>query len=330
VRPDRPVFPPYPLGISARFEAEAVSGGRSGPELSAFVESFLSFCRIEKGLTPNSIAAYRRDLYRFAEFCRARSTRGDVKTVREYLDSLYANGLSARSVARHLTTLRNFFAFLLREGKLREDPVSSIALPRQWRQLPKFLSLQQVDALLSSPDESKAAGLRDRAMLEFLYATGVRVTELCMLELAGLNLDLGIVRVTGKGRKERLIPIGKSAVAALSRYLTSGRPVILKGRSSPFVFVTARGTCMTRQAFWKILKTYGRQQGIWQRLTPHMVRHSFATHLLERGADLRSLQAMLGHADISTTQIYTHILNERLKSTVHNHHPRAKKETGDE
>jgi integrase/recombinase XerD len=233
--------------------------------------------------------------------------------------------LSARSAARHLTTLRNFFSFLSQRDAIAEDPTSTIALPRQWQQLPKFLSLQQVEALLVSPDETRPAGLRDRAMLEFLYATGVRVTELCTVELSGLNLDLGVVRVTGKGRKERLIPLGKSAVAALSPYLATGRAALLKGRASPFVFVTARGACMTRQAFWKLLKRYGKQQGIWQKLTPHVVRHSFATHLLERGADLRSLQAMLGHADISTTQIYTHVLKERLKSVVSEHHPRGQR-----
>jgi integrase/recombinase XerD len=298
---------------------------RSNPDvdrLKAWTRSFLHFCRIEKGLSPNTLSAYSTDLGRFIEFCDGKNT-ADTRLIQTYLDSLYAAKLSSRSIARHLTTLRNLFGFLMREGHIAVDPVSVLAAPRQWRTLPKYLSLEQVDSLLNAPDCTKPVGLRDKAMIEFLYATGVRVTELCTIELAGLSLDMGVVRVLGKGRKERLVPIGRSAVQAVSAYLASGRPALLKGRASPHVFVSAQGRCLTRQGFWKLLKAYGRKTGIWQRLTPHVVRHSFATHLLEGGADLRSVQAMLGHADIATTQIYTHVLKSRLRSTVDRHHPRA-------
>jgi integrase/recombinase XerD len=272
----------------------------------------------------NSVAAYQRDLARFAEYTP--DGKGAApETVRGYLDSLYRAGLSSRSVARHLSTLRNLYHFLLREGILAEDPAGAIAIPRQWHQLPKFLTLDQVDALLAVPDAGSNLGLRDRAMLQLLYATGVRVSELCRLERAGFNQHVGVVRVMGKGRKERLVPVGKAALEEIERYMNAARPAILKGRASKYLFVTARGSCMTRQAFWKLLKQYGKEAGIWRSLTPHVVRHSFATHLLERGAELRSVQAMLGHADISTTQIYTHVLQSRLKSVVEAKHPRAKR-----
>lgn len=291
-------------------------------QVLVWTDQFLAHCRIERGLAANTIAAYRNDLERFAESASGRSPV-EAATVQSHLDRLYQAGMSGRSVARHLTTLRNFYRFLLAEGKSASDPTGAILLPRQWRSLPKFLNSEQVDALLASPDVTRPAGLRDKAMLEFLYATGVRVTELCTIELSGLNLDAGVVRVFGKGSKERLIPVGAHAIAALSTYITGGRPSLLRGRASGFVFVSARGTPLTRQGFWKLLKNYGKRVGIWQKLTPHVLRHSFATHLLERGADLRSVQAMLGHADISTTQIYTHVLKSRLRSTVDRHHPRA-------
>jgi integrase/recombinase XerD len=290
--------------------------------LSAWARSFLHFCRIEKGLSTNTLAAYTTDLDRYLEFCAARNP-AETQVIQAYLDSLYAAKLSPRSIARRLTTLRNFYAFLLREGHLDTDPVSVITAPRQWRTLPKYLSIQQVDLLLNAPDCTKPTGLRDKAMLEFLYATGVRVTELVTAELAGLSLDMGVVRISGKGRKERLVPIGRSAVQAVTSYLASGRPALLNGRVSPHIFISAQGRGLTRQGFWKLLRGYGKKVGIWQRLTPHVVRHSFATHLLEGGADLRSVQAMLGHSDITTTQIYTHVLKSRLRSTVDLHHPRA-------
>jgi integrase/recombinase XerD len=307
------------LELSPSEESESVGGGSPLPP---WVAEFLTFCRIEKGLSRNTLSAYRTDLQRFSGLCAVHA-EPPAEVIHKHLDSLSEAGLSPRSIARHLTTIRNFYEYLLQEGKVQSDPIRNIPLPRQWQTLPKYLSLEQVDALLTAPDRKTAAGIRDRAMIEFLYATGVRVTELCTAELKGVSADIGVVRVFGKGSKERLIPIGRSALDALAEYLQNGRPKLLKGKGSPYLFVTARGTCLTRQGFWKLLKKYGQQVGIWQRSSPHAIRHSFATHLLERGADLRSVQTMLGHSDISTTQIYTHVLQARLKSTVDEHHPRA-------
>jgi integrase/recombinase XerD len=231
--------------------------------------------------------------------------------------------LSARSIARHITTLRNFYRFLVQEGEIDRDPTEFLALPRQWTTLPKYLNREEVDRLVAAPSLAKPTGMRDRAMLEVLYAAGLRVTELCRLEVSAVEQDLGVLRVTGKGNKQRLVPFGVPAREAIDRYLKDGRPRLLKGRASRFLFVTARGSAMTRQAFWKLIRGYGRQVGIFRDLTPHVVRHSFATHLVEGGADLRSVQIMLGHADISTTQVYTHVAQRRLRETVDQHHPRA-------
>jgi integrase/recombinase XerD len=293
--------------------------------LAAGVRGFLEFCRMEKGLSPNTLDAYKRDLERYALF--SRPDAGDSipgrDGVRKYLDSLYRSGLAARSVARHLTTLRNLYLYLQREGHATEDPTASILSPRQWKSLPKYLNKEEIDKLISMPDGNKPAGQRDRAMLELLYASGLRVSELCGLQLPDVNIELGVVRVTGKGRKQRLVPAGRPALDAISAYLGSGRPALLAGRGSPYLFVTARGSRMSRQGFWKLLAGYGKRAGISRALTPHVLRHSFATHLLEGGADLRSVQTMLGHADISTTQIYTHVMSSRLRKTVDRHHPRA-------
>jgi len=287
--------------------------------------SFLHFCRLEKGLAANTIEAYQRDLERFCAF--APHSLPSPETVRGYLDSLYAAELSSRSIARHLTTLRNFSAFLEREGRLSGDPVGSIPLPRQARRLPKRLSETEVDALLAAGPVITPESLRDRAMLHVAYASGLRVSELCKAELRGLDLERGLIRVLGKGNKQRLVPVGREAIAVLEEYLRAGRGQLLTGklgaRPSAFLFVTARGGAMTRQRFWQIIAARGRAVGITQRLTPHLMRHTFATHLLEHGADLRSVQTMLGHADISTTQIYTHVLQSRLRQTVEAHHPRA-------
>src|SRR5258706_1598638 len=240
-----------------------------------------------------------------------------------YVESLYSAGLSSRSIARHITTLRNFERFLTREGKIERDPTEFLALPRQPSRLPRYLNRGEVDRLLAAPTADKPAGLRDLAMLEVLYASGLRVSELCRLELSAVDLDLGVLRVNGKGGKQRLVPFGESAKQALERYLGAGRPALLKGRGCRFMFVTARGGAMTRQGFWRLLRVHGRRVGIFGKLTPHVVRHSFATHLVEGGADLRSVQIMLGHADISTTQVYTHVARRRLREIVDQHHPRA-------
>lgn len=286
--------------------------------------AFLNFCKLEKGLGTNTLDAYRRDLKKFESFCRpAGDSIPDGEAIQRYLTHLQTSGCGSRSVARYTATLRNFYSFLLREGRVEADPAEQIHAPKQWQSIPKYLNLEQIEKLIAAPDSSTPTGSRDRAMMELLYATGLRVSELCRVELSGLDLGLGVLRVTGKGNKQRIVPVGKYAVRAVEDYLRGARPVLLKGRPSRYLFVTGRRACMTRQGFWKLLAGYGRRVGIFHNLTPHVIRHSFATHLLERGADLRSVQCMLGHVDISTTQIYTHVLRARLRKTVDEHHPRA-------
>ncbi len=287
------------------------------------MEAFLDYCRIEKGLARNSLDSYRRDLEKYRAFSGSvPSGIPDDERAGRYVDSLYRSGLASRSIARHLTTLRNFYGFLMREGRIDVDPTMFLPSPKQWAGLPKYLNLQEINRLIGAPDATKPTGVRDRAMLELLYATGVRVSELCQLELSDLNLELGVLRVMGKGGRQRMIPAGKPALLAVRSYLEAARANLLRGRGSRYLFVTARGGRMTRQAFWKLLTNHGKKVGIFRRLTPHVLRHSFATHLLEGGADLRSVQTMLGHADVSTTQIYTHVLRSRLRKTVDEHHPR--------
>jgi integrase/recombinase XerD len=247
----------------------------------------------------------------------------DAACVRRHVDSLYKAGMASRSIARHLTTLRNFYKFLLERGVIDSDPSELLTAPRQWQSLPKYLNTQQIGDLIAAPDTAQPQGLRDRAMLEFLYATGLRVSELCRVRVSDLEMNMGFVRGIGKGNKHRLVPVGKPALEAVSRFLESGRSRLLKGRSSPYLFVSNRAGAMSRQAFWKLLAAYGKKAGMFRNLTPHVLRHTFATHLLEGGADLRSVQTMLGHADISTTQIYTHVMRSRLRKTVDEHHPRA-------
>ena len=301
--------------MCAAFTAQ--SGGLGG-----LTARFLDFCRVEKGLSANSISAYSTDLNRFAEFS-GEGPPPATDVIRNYIDHLYREGLGNRSIARHLTTLRNFYGFLLREGAIERDPTEHLKAPRQWQTIPKYLNCEEIDRLLEAPDASKPTGLRDRAMLQLLYATGLRVSELCRVATGDLNLQMGVLRTMGKGQKHRLVPVGGEAVQAVEAYLERGRPALLKGRASRYLFITARGGCLTRQAFWKLLGGYGKSVGIFRNLSPHVLRHSFATHLLEHGADLRSVQIMLGHADISTTQIYTHVMRSRLKETIREHHPRA-------
>jgi integrase/recombinase XerD len=295
------------------------------PEMTAF----LHFCRAEKGLSANTLEAYGRDLSGFNQFLGNHHNTlnsqdlADPETIARYLDHLRGSGLGSRSIARHLTTLRNFHAFLLREGKISSDPTEHMRAPKQWLTIPKYLNLEQIEKIIQMPDTLRPLGLRDRAMLELLYGSGLRVSELCRLNLSDVDLAYGIVRTTGKGNKQRLVPVNKSAQQAIEQYLRDGRGRLLKGRGSRYLFVTARGGCLTRQAFWKLLGLYARKAGYFHHVTPHVIRHSFATHLLEGGADLRSVQIMLGHADISTTQIYTHVMRSRLRQTVDRHHPRA-------
>ena len=285
--------------------------------------AFLNFCRLEKGLAANSLAAYSSDLSNFSAFIGEAEEFPGAADLDRYVEQLHRSGLSGRSIARRLATLRNFYGFLLREGLIDTDPVERLRAPRQWRTIPKFLNLEEIDKIIQAPDASRPTGLRDRAMVQLLYASGLRVSELCRLGMGDIELDLGVLRVNGKGNKQRLVPAGKSAVKAVEEYLANARGKLLKGRASRYLFVTARGGSMTRQAFWKLLRSHGRKAGIFRDLTPHVLRHSFATHLLEGGADLRSVQAMLGHADISTTQIYTHVMRSRLRDAVEKHHPRA-------
>ena len=292
-------------------------------DLANQIADFLNFCRIEKGLAANSLEAYGADLARYHSFHKKHHSQNHTDTLLSYLNSLYRSGLGSRSIARHLATLRNFYSFLLREGKIASDPTEHVRTPKQWKTIPKFLNLSQIEKLLQAPDMSSPTGIRDRAMLELLYATGLRVSELCRVAVSDLNLEMGVIRTTGKGNKQRMVPVGRSAVEAVRQYLETARGRILKGRGSRYLFVTARGGAMTRQAFWKLLAGHGRRAGIFRNLTPHVLRHSFATHLLEGGADLRSVQTMLGHADISTTQIYTHVMRSRLRKTLDDHHPRA-------
>ncbi|HUK16159.1 MAG TPA: site-specific tyrosine recombinase XerD [Bryobacteraceae bacterium] len=296
------------------------------PALRNQITAFLNFCRLEKGLSGNSIDAYTADLAKFTAFVDdsgPASSWPEAEGLRHYIDHLHQTGLNPRSIARHVATLRNFYGFLLREGLISSDPSEHVRAPRQWQTIPKFLNLEDIEKLIAAPDAARPTGLRDRAMLELLYATGLRVSELCRLGRSDIDTSLGYLRATGKGNKQRLVPVGDSALRAVTAYLAEGREALLKGRPSRYLFVTARGGCLTRQAFWKLLAGYGRKTGIFHGLTPHVIRHTFATHLLEGGADLRSVQAMLGHADISTTQIYTHVMRSRLRETVDRHHPRA-------
>ena len=296
------------------------------PPLITEVQLFLDFARVEKGLADNSIESYRRDLTEFSDFLNRLGkspSAVDRDDIRAFLRGLYDRHMGARSVARHLVSLRNLFRFLVREGRLTSDPTVDIEAPKLDQSLPKYLSTGEVEQLLAQPDLSTPLGIRDKAMLELLYATGMRVSELVHVAAADFDMGLGIIRCQGKGNKERLIPVGKSALRAVEAYLSAGRAVLAGKRNPPWLFLNRRGGSLSRVGFWKILRAYGRRAGLATGLTPHLVRHSFATHLLERGADLRSIQLMLGHSDISTTQIYTHVLKERLKQVYQSHHPRA-------
>jgi len=291
--------------------------------LSTEIRSFINYCRVEKGLSPNTLEAYSRDLKALADFRKDQESLPGLEDLRIYIDSMYKTGLGPRSIARHIATLRTFYHFLASDGRIDADPTERLVAPKQWQSIPKFLNREEIERLLAAPDVSKPTGVRDRAMLELLYATGLRVSELCSLRLADVQFEAGVLRTVGKGNKQRIAPVGKFALAAVREYLAAARPGLLHGRSSPFLFVTSRGGRLTRQAFWKLLVQNGKKVGIFHHLTPHVIRHSFATHLLEGGADLRSVQTMLGHADISTTQIYTHVMRSRLRQTIEQHHPRG-------
>lgn len=289
------------------------------------VEKFITYLRVERGLSDNTVTAYRNDLRKLALF--ALSMNKDALTMHgedlsAFVRHLNKQGLHPNSIARALVAVRGFYLFLVRDGYLVHDPSSNLETPKSWQTLPHFLTSDEVEDLLRAPDTTTDLGLRDRAMLEVLYATGLRVSEIVGLAPKNLNLDLGFVTVIGKGDKERAVPLGISAVEWTDRYLEVRSRLMRKEKPSASLFLSAAGRHLSRQAFWRLIVAYGTAAGIGH-ITPHLLRHSFATHLLENGADLRSVQLMLGHSDISTTQIYTHITNERLREMYRRLHPRA-------
>ena len=288
------------------------------------VDRFLDSLWAEDGISDNTLSAYRSDLSTLAEFL-SRHGSNFVQAVEADLFGFLSeqSSHSTRTAARRLSALRRFFGYLLRERAIVTDPALRVASPRLGRTLPKTLSEQDVDALLAAPDVASPLGLRDRAMLELLYATGLRVSELVNVTLMQINLAQGIVRIVGKGDRERLVPFGEEANDWLTKFLAGARPQLLRGRRSESAFPTQRGAAMTRQAFWYLIKRYALKGGVSKALSPHTLRHAFATHLLNHGADLRVVQMLLGHADISTTQIYTHVARERLKQLHRTHHPRG-------
>ena len=292
--------------------------------MESALKEFTEYLCVEKRHSPHTVDGYRRDIERFILF-RSSSRAQSVTTadIRQYLLSLRENQLSSRSIARGLSSLKSFFKYLVEEGLMAENPAEGLESPKTWRKLPDTLSLNEVESILKQPNITTPLGLRDKTMLEVLYATGVRVTELISLKVNDLNIEVGFIRSFGKGGKERVIPLGDVAQSYLKRYLAVSRPKLLKNKSHSALFVSRRKTPMTRQAFWKILKQYVVQAGITRPVSPHTLRHAFATHLLERGADLRSVQQMLGHSDISTTQIYTHVVQKRLREVFEDCHPRS-------
>jgi integrase/recombinase XerD len=290
------------------------------------IDAFLDHLRVERRLAAHTLESYARDLGALAEYAAAAGRQPaalDRAALEAFIRQRLTRGLSPRSVARSIAAIRGFYKFLLLDRHIQSSPADDLRPPRGWPALPKFLSIEQVDALISQPDVSAPRGLRDRAMIELLYATGMRVSELISVRMADLHLAEHYVTCIGKGNKERLIPIGDQASRWIERYQREARPAILKGRTSPRLFVSVRGKGLSRVGFWKILKAHGRRADLPATLSPHVLRHSFATHLLENGADLRAIQTMLGHADLSTTQIYTHVLASRLRTIYDRFHPRA-------
>ena len=291
------------------------------------LDQFLHYLTVEKGLSDNTLEAYRHDLGRFLNHLREKGIQDisevDKVNLRSFLLSLKRQGLSTRTLARNQVALRTFFRFLVLEGNLEANPAEELDSPKMVKTLPEILTPREVEQLLEQPDLKTPLGIRDRAMLEILYATGMRVSELVQLPVNQVNLEAGYALIYGKGSKERVVPLGSEAIHWISHYLQTIREGLLKGKESSFLFIGRSGKGMSRQRFWKCLKDYGRKAGIKKRMTPHLLRHSFASHLLEGGADLRSVQMMLGHVDISTTQIYTHVTGERLKKVHRRYHPRG-------
>lgn len=295
--------------------------------MQAAIQQFLRYLTVEKGFSSNTIKAYGADLKWFAEFLRRKGLRRfeDVsrRDLLNFLTERNQKGLSPRSLTRQIVTLRTFYRFLNNEKMAQTDPTQNVDSPRDWQRLPKTLAIEEVERLLNLPKGRTPRAIRDDALIELLYATGLRVSEITDLPLQAINTEAGYLIATGKGRKQRIIPIGEVAIQKLKTYLTAGRAQLTKGRTSDHLFLTRSGHGFTRQGCWKLLKKYARLAGIKRAVSPHMLRHSFATHLLERGADLRSVQAMLGHADLSTTQIYTQVTRRRLKQLHQQFHPRG-------
>ena len=290
------------------------------------IDTYLNYLRDVRRMAANTLESYARDLGQLAAFAEKQGTTLDAldrRHLEAFVRSQMAAGLAPRSVARLVASVRGFYKFTTVHQKLQRNPAEDLQSPRAWATLPKFLSLEEVDRLLSQPDVSTPRGLRDKALIEVLYAAGLRVSELVSLRAGDLNLDEGYLTCIGKGDKQRMVPLGRDAIEWVHRYMLEGRPALLKKKSSPWLFVNARdGGPLSRVGFWKVLKAYGTAAGISRELSPHVLRHSFATHLLERGADLRMIQVMLGHADLSTTQIYTHVLEARLRAVYDKYHPR--------
>ena len=285
-----------------------------------WIHRFLQYLRIEKGLSDNTLASYKHDLAMYSEHLgRLGVVEAQQADVSGFLKFLYSRKLKPRSAARAFAAVRGLHRFLILERAREDNPTANIDQPRWWKPLPNVLSLEEVDRLLAAPDTSTPKGIRDRALLEVLYATGLRVSELIGLRLDGVDIAVGFVRCIGKGSKERIVPLGESAAAAIADYMRVRRVK----KPTNYLFLNHVGGKLSRMGFWKILRAYGLRGGIKKKLTPHVLRHSFATHLLERGADLRAVQTMLGHADISTTEIYTHVMRERLKEIYKSYHPRA-------
>ena len=297
------------------------------PASARALDGFCDLLWLEDGLSRNTLESYRRDLTQFAAWLDSQRARrllqAEQADLEAYLQYRFSRKASPRSTARQLSALKRFYRLNLRDGAIFIDPTLKIDAPKLPRSLPKSLSESDVDSLLAAPDTDTALGLRDKAMLEMLYASGLRVSELVTLGSANVSLDMGVVRVMGKGGKERMVPLGEEALLWLTRYQHESRPRLLAGAMSDALFVTQRGDAMTRQAFWYLIKRHGLQAGLAKLPSPHVLRHAFATHLLNHGADLRVVQLLLGHADISTTQIYTHVARERLKQLHAKHHPRG-------
>lgn len=295
--------------------------------MNTIIEEYLRFIQLEKGLSTNTIGAYKRDLTKYANYLDENKITHidfvDRQTIQQCLGSLHDEGASSKSLARFVSTVRSFHQFALREKYAAKDPTILIETPKYDKKLPDVLEINEVIALLETPDLSKNNGYRDRTMLELLYATGMRVSELIHIELDDVNLIMGFVKVFGKGNKERIVPLGEAVIEYLTHYIENIRPQLLKRTVTPVLFLNMHGKPLSRQAIWKMIKQNGIKANINKTLTPHTLRHSFATHLLENGADLRAVQEMLGHSDISTTQLYTHVSKSQIRKMYNEFHPRA-------